>query len=298
MFNKKTRRLSRGIHTAAVTPFLGGELDLPAFGRLLDIQLASRAAGVVVLGTTGESPTVTDKERDTLITEAASRLSGKKELTVGCGSNDTRKAVELTKRAAALGADFALVVTPYYNRPSQRGLLRHFMIVAESSPVPVILYNVPSRTGADISAETLALLSAHENVAALKEASSDMQSVTEKKEAADIDIFCGSDALLYHFLATGAAGGVCVCSNIKPDRICEITDKFFSSDTDGARKAFFGLYPLLKALGCDTNPVPIKALMAAHGLITPEVRAPLCTLTDDKKAALLAAAEEAGIYNS
>ena len=295
MFNKKTRRLSPGIHTAAVTPFRRGEPDLKAFNRLLSDQLSSRVAGVVVLGTTGEAPTVTEKERGEIVSAAAGLLSGKKELTVGCGSNDTAKTVRSVREAASQGADFALVVAPYYNRPSQRGLLRHFMTVAEESPVPVIVYNVPSRTGVDISAETLEILSAHENIVACKEASADMQSVTGKLTVG-LDFFCGNDALLCQFLASGAAGGICVCSNIEPDRTCEIAEAAASGDAAKARSLFYSLYPLIKALGCDTNPVPIKALMSAAGYMTDEVRPPLLPLDGGKKAALLYAAAEAGIY--
>ena len=295
MFNKKTRRLSPGIHTAAVTPFRGGEPDMKAFDRLLSDQLSSRVSGVVVLGTTGEAPTVTEKERDALVRRAAELLSGKKELTDGCGSNDTAKTVRSVREAASQGADFALVVTPYYNRPSQRGLLRHFMTVAEESPLPVIVYNVPSRTGVDISAETLAILSAHENIVACKEASADMQSVAGKLTVG-LDFFCGNDALLCQFLASGAAGGICVCSNAAPDRTCAIAESAAAGDMDGMRREFYSLYPLIKALGCDTNPVPIKALLSAEGYMTREVRPPLIPLDDEKRSALLYAAAEAGIY--
>ena len=296
MFNKNTPGPEPGVHTAIVTPVRGGRIDTDAFSRLLGIQRASNVAGVVVLGTTGESPTVSPGERTELIRIAKSVLGGKKQLTVGCGCSDTEKTVRTVKRAAALGADFALVVTPYYNRPSQRGLLRHFITVADASPVPVIVYNVPSRTGVDVSAQTLSVLAGHPNIVACKEASSDMQSVTEKMRTAQLDFFCGSDTLLYHFLSLGAKGGVCVCSNIAPDLTCGIVDGFLSGEVEAAREAFFRMLPFLSALGCDVNPVPIKALLGCAGLISPEVRQPLCGLTEEKRSALLIAAAEAGVY--
>lgn len=297
MTNEKTGRLAAGIHTAIVTPFSNGDIDIPSLRNLLEIQLNSGVSGVVALGTTGEAPTVTQNEKDVIIKECAKILSKKKTLTVGCGSNDTPSACEKVKRAASLGADYALVVAPYYNKPSQRGLLRHFITVADSSPIPVIVYNVPSRTGVDISADTLSVLSSHNNIVACKEASTDMQSVTVKmKEAPELDFFCGSDTLLYHFLCLGGKGGISVCSNVEPDITCEITNRYFSGDVSGAKESFFALYPFLQALGCDTNPVPIKALMASCGLISASVRPPLCELSEQKKSKLIYSASDAGIY--
>lgn len=296
MSDNNKKRLPYGIHTAIVTPFTYNGIDATGFSRLLDIQNESGVSGVVVLGTTGESPTVSEKEREELITLAVKAIGGKKAVTVGCGKNDTQKTVRTVKRAAALGADFALTVAPYYNKPSQRGLLRHFLTVAENSPLPVIIYNVPSRTGVDISAETLAVLSEHENVAGYKEASSDLGSVTAKMQAApDLPFFCGNDALLYHFLCLGAEGAVAVCSNIEPDKTCEITKRYKSGDTEGAKAAFFGLYPFLRALCLDVNPVPIKTVMEAAGLISERVRPPLCPMSADAKAKLLCAASDSGI---
>ena len=296
MSDKKSGVFPPGIHTALVTPFLNSGIDAASYEKLLQLQLSSRVAGVVVLGTTGEAPTVTQKEKDLLIKEAVRLLKGKKTVTVGCGSNDTAAACEAAKHAASLGAEFALVVAPYYNKPSKRGLLRHFIAVADASPVPVVVYNVPSRTGVDISAETLAVLSEHPNIAACKEASADIQSITEKAATADIDLFCGNDTMLLSHLALGAKGAVSVCSNIEPDRTCEIYEKFVSGDIDGARDAFFAYHPFLHALGCDTNPVPIKAVMSACGLISDAVRQPLCRMSEQKKSALLYAAADAGIY--
>ncbi len=296
MINKTFRQMPDGVHTALVTPFSYGGIDLAAFRRLLEIQKESRVSGVVVLGTTGESPTVNGKERDVLTEEAVKSLGGKKTVTVGCGCNDTGKTVELVRRAASAGADLALVVTPYYNRPSQKGLLRHFLTVAEGSPLPVVIYNVPSRTGVDISAETLAVLSEHENVAGYKEASSDLCRITEKMQAApELRFFCGSDTLLYHFLCLGAKGSVSVSSNIEPDLTCKITDLYFKGDTEGSKEAFFRIYPFLQALSLDTNPVPIKTVMEAAGLISAAVRPPLCQMNSSLRSKLLTAAADLGI---
>lgn len=297
MKNAKNKSYPPGIHTAIVTPFSGERIDTAAYKHLLDIQLNSSVSGVVVLGTTGESPTVSEKEKEKLISISAEMLSGKKALTVGCGSNDTSKAIEKVKKAAALGAEYALVVVPYYNKPSERGILRHYLTVAESSPIPVIIYNVPSRTGADISAKTLSILSAHPNIAAIKEASPDICSITAKMyEAPDLDFFCGNDTLLYHFLLLGGKGGICVCSNLYPDKTCRIAELYKANKTKASKEAFFALYPYLQALSSDVNPVPIKTLLSACGLISPRVRAPLCEMAEDKRSALLRAAADAGLY--
>jgi 4-hydroxy-tetrahydrodipicolinate synthase len=296
MSDKKTGVFPPGIHTALVTPFLNGAIDFASYGKLLEIQLCSRVAGVVILGTTGEAPTVTQKEKEKLIKDGVKQLTGKKTVTVGCGCNDTVGTCEKIKEAASLGAEFALVVAPYYNKPSQRGLLRHFITVADASPIPVIVYNVPSRTGVDVSAETLAVLSSHPNIAACKEAGGDIKTVTDKAAAERTDLFCGNDTMLLPHLALGAKGAISVSSNIEPDRTCEIYEKYVSGDADGAKDAFFSLYPFLSALGCDTNPVPIKAVMASCGLISDEVRPPLCRLPEQKRQGLLYAAADAGIY--
>ncbi len=296
MPDNKIKRMPGGVHTAIVTPFDYGGIDAGGFERLLGIQKGSRVSGVVVLGTTGEAPTVTEYERDTLISLAVRALGNSKTVTVGCGSNDTGKTVGLCKRAAALGADLVLTVTPYYNRPSQRGLLRHYLTVAEASPLPVVIYNVPSRTGVDISADTLAVLSEHENVAGYKEASTDLNSVTAKMQAApSLPFFCGSDTLLYHFLCLGASGAVSVSSNIEPDLTCEITERFEKGDAEGAKNAFFRLYPFLQALALDTNPVPVKTVMEAAGLISAAVRPPLCSMSSGLRSKLLYAAADLGI---
>ena len=293
--HKKTAYPS-GIHTAIVTPFSGSGTDMRAFSSLLEIQLRSGVSGVVVLGTTGEAPTVSPDERETLIKESARLLSGKKALTVGCSSNDTKTACENVRSAASYGADYVLVSAPYYNRPSQRGILRHFISVADASPVPVIVYNVPSRTGVDVTCDTLSVLASHPNIAACKEAGTDMAEITRKAVSSGMDLFCGNDSLLYHFLCLSAKGAVSVCSNTDPDRTCEIYDKYSSGDTEGARNAFFAMYRYLTALGCDTNPVPIKTVMAELGLISAAVRPPLCAISEKNKAELLYEAACAGFY--
>lgn len=298
--NTKTARMPYGIHTALVTPFdsrTGENIDKDGFLRLINMQLEANVPGIVVLGTTGESPTVTDKERDLLIQTAAEALEGETmTLTVGCGTNDTAKTVSLIKRAAALGANAALLVAPYYNRPDKRGLLRHFLTAAEASEIPIVLYNVPSRTGVDLDVETLCVLSRHPNIIALKEASADISSVTSKFAALeDFDIFCGNDALLYPFLCLGARGAVAVASNAAPGELCRLCSDFEKGDVAAAKKCFYSLLPLFSALSLEVNPVPIKALLGLNGVISPRVRPPLYQLRRENQTELLYAATEAGI---
>lgn len=296
MAAKKTSRLKGGIHTAAVTPFSDIGIDKEALDRLLEIQLSSRASGIAVLGTTGEAPTVTDKEREYIIYRTSEMCKGRLDITAGCGSACTLDAVKKCKRAKQLGAEFALVAAPYYNRPDQKGLLRHFLTVAEASPIPVILYNVPSRTAVDIEGDTFSYLARHENIAACKEASSDISKMIRHGEAEpEFDVFCGSDTLLYPFLALGARGCISVASNISPDMTCLIWELWEKGLYNEARERFYRMYPFFSQLFYTSNPVPIKALMGEMGLISPMVRPPLCQWDRSGLAKLKYAAEIAGI---
>lgn len=275
------KRFPHGIITAAVTPFKNTEIDYYALKLMLNRQMRAGIGGIVLLGTTGESPTVSGCERSRLIDFAREVTDKKTFLIVGCGGADTRTAQEQAKEAYQRGADGILCVTPYYNRPSQNGILRHYLTVAEETELPLMMYNVPSRTGVNIACKTAEILFSHENITALKEASSDIYDITEKLTVlSGFDMFCGNDELLLPFLSLGAVGCVSVVSNALPRAFTSVYDNFLLNKTDEARDAFVHIRPLLKALSQNTNPVGIKALLAYLDLCSSDVRLPLVKSSD------------------
>ncbi len=270
------KRFPHGIITAVVTPFKNKEVDYTSFKLLLNRQIRAGVDGIVLLGTTGESPTVSACERSRLIDFAREYINKRTFLIVGCGGADTSTAAESAKEACVRGADGILCVTPYYNRPSQSGIVRHYLTVAEETDLPVMMYNVPSRTGVSIKCETAELLFRHENITALKEATTDISDITEKLTTlCGCDIFCGNDELLLPFLSLGAVGCVSVISNALPCAYRMIYDKFLLNKPSEAKDVFIRIYPLIKALFKATNPVGIKALLSYLDLCTPDVRLPL-----------------------
>ena len=289
------KRFPHGIITAMVTPFKNTEIDYSALKLLLGRQIKAGVDGIVLLGTTGESPTVSAKERSRLIEFAKECIDKRTFFIVGCGGADTRTAQEQAKEAYQRGADGILCVTPYYNRPCQNGIVRHYLTVAEETELPLMMYNVPSRTGVSISCESAGLLFSHENITALKEATSDIYDITEKLTAlSGCDIFCGNDELLLPFLSLGAVGCVSVVSNALPWACREIYDKFLLNNTDGAREMFSRIRPLLKSLSQSTNPVGIKALLAYLDLCSADVRLPLVKCTDIELREIIKAYSETG----
>ena len=289
------KRFPHGIITALVTPFKNTEIDYSALKLLLGRQIKAGVDGIVLLGTTGESPTVSAKERSRLIEFAKECIDKRTFFIVGCGGADTRTAQEQAKEAYQRGADGILCVTPYYNRPCQNGIVRHYLTVAEETELPLMMYNVPSRTGVSISCESAGLLFSHENITALKEATSDIYDITEKLTAlSGCDIFCGNDELLLPFLSLGAVGCVSVVSNALPWACREIYDKFLLNNTDGAREMFSRIRPLLKSLSQITNPVGIKALLSYLDLCSADVRPPLVKCTDIELREIIKAYSETG----
>ena len=289
------KRFPHGIITAAVTPFKNTEIDYYALKLMLNRQMRAGIGGIVLLGTTGESPTVSGCERSRLIDFAREVTDKKTFLIVGCGGADTRTAQEQAKEAYQRGADGILCVTPYYNRPSQNGILRHYLTVAEETELPLMMYNVPSRTGVNITCKTAEILFSHENITALKEASSDIYDITEKLTAlSGFDIFCGNDELLLPFLSLGAVGCVSVVSNALPRAFTSVYDNFLLNKTDEARDDFVHIRPLLKALSQNTNPVGIKALLAYLDLCSSDVRLPLVKSSDGELHEIIKAYSETG----
>jgi 4-hydroxy-tetrahydrodipicolinate synthase len=268
-----------GCYTAIVTPFTadGGAVDLRRLEEGIRRQAAGGVAGIVPCGTTGESPTLTEEEHAQVV-EAAVRVGRAAGLQVvaGAGSNSTAHAVHLQKLAFQLGADAGLQVTPYYNKPSQEGIYRHFMAVADSCDLPVMLYNIPGRAGVAIAPETVERLARHPNVVAIKEATGSMDSASEIRQRCAIAVLSGDDSLTPSFAAVGACGVVSVVSNLVPGRVAELCRLLAANDFRAALEVHMALLPLSKGLlSIDVNPVPVKCALASLGLDSGAVRLPL-----------------------
>jgi len=275
-------RLS-GVFTALVTPFKeNGHLDLDAFEALLDAQLAAGVTGLVPVGTTGEAPTLNDDERSQIIKHTVDRASGRAFTLAGTGANDTRKAVAWTRQAEQLGADGCLVVTPYYNKPTQKGLLEYFGAVAECTALPIVLYSVPGRCGIEIAADTAAALhEKHTNIVGIKEAGGKVDRVTEVRRACGEDflIFSGDDALTLPFLAVGAVGVISVVSNLAPELMTSLVTAWREARTDDALRIHSRVSDLASAMFIESSPVPAKTALAMEGRMQSTVRSPLVPLS-------------------
>jgi len=275
-----TARLDfHGCYTAIVTPFSadGSSVDLRRLEEGVRRQAAGGVTGIVPCGTTGESPTLTEEEHARVV-ETAVRVgrAARLQVVAGAGSNSTAHAVHLQKLAFQLGADAGLQVTPYYNKPSQEGIYRHFMTVADSCDLPVMLYNIPGRAGVAIAPETVERLSAHPNIQAIKEATGSMDSASEIRQRCGIAVLSGDDSLTPSFAAVGARGVVSVVSNLVPARVAELCRLLAGNDFRAALEVHMALLPLSKGLlSIDVNPVPVKCALGSLGLDTGAVRLPL-----------------------
>jgi 4-hydroxy-tetrahydrodipicolinate synthase len=282
MLDTTVRRRLTGVFTALVSPMKGGEIDLPAFEAHLERQLDAGVNGVSPIGTTGEASTLSDAEADQLITTTVKRAAGRAFVMVGAGANATRVAIEKARRAADLGADGVLVVVPYYNKPTQAGIVDHFAAVAQAVRIPVMLYNVPGRTGIDLSVESCAKLFREvPNIVAIKEAGGRIERITELRLACgdDIAIMTGDDALVLPALAVGADGVYSVASNIIPAELLSLRDAWRENRAGEAQARFHKIYRLLEDLFIESNPVPVKAALAQRGHMQSDVRAPLASLS-------------------
>ncbi len=280
-----------GCYTAIVTPFGGdGGVDLAALRRQVEFQAKGGVSGVVPCGTTGESPTLSDAEWEKVVsaTVEIARPLGMK-VIAGTGSNNTHHAVELQKRAAALGADAGLSVNPYYTKPTQEGMRRHFLAVAESTDLPVVLYNIPGRTGVALQPETIARLCEHPNIAAVKEATGSMDSASSIAALCDITILSGDDSMTLPFCSIGATGVVSVVSNILPRRVQDLCDACNGGQWSRARDIHFELFDVCRSLlSLETNPIPIKTAMRLLGRDSGTLRLPMTEGTEQTAAAIRA----------
>lgn len=279
----------RGTYTALVTPFRDGEIDAPAFEQLIERQIAGGVNGVVAVGTTGESPTLSRDEREQVIRLAHEIVNGRCQVLAGTGSYSTKEAIAATIAAEKIGVDGALIVAPYYNKPSQEGLFRHFQAIARSTALPIMLYNIPGRCGVDIGVDTVERL-AYDcgNVVSIKEASGSVDRVSELRirmpEA--FTILSGDDALTLPFLGVGAVGVVSVASNLLPAEVSVLVDTFRRGDIAAAQALHRRLAGIFKDLFIEPNPVPVKTALAWRGEMTSEVRLPLCEMTAASEARL------------
>lgn len=279
----------RGVATALITPLNESGIDFSAFARLIDWQIAEGVAALVIAGTTGEGSTLTDEEHRAAVRFAVEHTAGRVPVIAGTGSNDTAYAVDLTKYCCEVGADAMLVVTPYYNKATQNGLIKMYTTIADASTKPLILYNVPSRTGVNIQPKTCAALADHPNIAAIKEASGNISQIVELASLVGdrMDIYSGNDDQITPILAMGGAGVISVLSNVLPRRTTEICDRFFNGDVAGSAELQCELLPLINALFSEVNPIPVKAAMAAMGWCENYLRLPLTPMEPEHERVLL-----------
>lgn len=268
-----------GCYTAQVTPFQNGEVDYDCLRTLVKRQFDNCVTGIVPVGTSGESPTLSVTEHEKVIETTIEAAAGRGPVIAGTGANSTAEAVELSKHAAAAGADATLQVTPYYNKPTQEGLYRHFSAIADESGLPVVLYQVPGRTGRDIDIDTIVRLAENERIVAVKEACPDIDRTSEILARCDITVLSGDDSMTLPRMIIGGQGVISVASNVIPREVSEMVSAGLSGDWNRAQQLHARLYPLFRDLFIETNPIPIKAAMAMRGLLEEKYRLPLCELS-------------------
>ena len=272
----------KGTHTALVTPFRDGAFDVQAFRDLIEAQIAGGVEGIVPVGTTGESPTLTHEEHAEVIKVAVETARGRCLVIAGTGSNSTAEAIDLTLEAEKLGADAALLVAPYYNKPSQEGLYRHYKGISHAVKIPLVLYSIPGRCGIEIGIETVARLAKDcSNITCIKEAGGTVERVSALRQVVPdaFEIVSGDDSLTLPFLSAGAVGVISVASNYLPRDVSDFVRAWLDGRHAEAYTAHHRLYPLFKDLFIEPNPVPVKYALSLRGVMTPEVRLPLCEMT-------------------
>ena len=272
----------RGTYTALVTPFKGEEIDIDALGNLIEAQVAAGIDGIVPVGTTGESPTLSCGERHHVIEFTVERAMGRCQVIAGTGSNSTRDAIAHTKAAEEIGADGALLVAPYYNKPSQEGLFRHFAAVAEATELKLMLYNIPGRCAVDINADTVVRLAeAFPHIVAIKEASGSVDRVSElvRRLPDGFTVLSGDDSLTLPFLSVGAVGVVSVVSNLFPAEVSQMVKLFLKGDIEEARRLHQQFFPLFKDVFLEPNPVPAKTILGWRGVMSSSCRLPLTAMS-------------------
>jgi 4-hydroxy-tetrahydrodipicolinate synthase len=288
----------KGIYTALITPFKHGTLDEEGLARLIEFQLKGGVDGIVPCGTTGEASTLSYEEHERMIELTVKFVNGKVPVIAGTGSNSTHETVELTAKAKKLGSDLSLLVAPYYNRPTQEGLYSHFRKVAEEVDIPIVLYNIPTRTGVNMLPELVARLAEIPNIVAIKEASGSLQQVAEiyRLTKGQFTILSGDDNIFLPMMALGARGVISVLSNILPQKLKMLSNAFLDEkDIEKARALHMELMPLFQAMFVEVNPVPVKESLYYMGLVEKELRLPLVPLADKNREYLKAVLKEFGL---
>ena len=292
---KKT--LFKGVATALITPLNENGVDFDKLGALIDWQIDSGIDALVVCGTTGESSTLTDEEHRAVIKYSVERANGRTPIIAGTGSNDTVYAIDLTKEACDLGVDGVLVVTPYYNKGTQKGLINMYEKIADASAKPIILYNVPSRTGVNIEPTTYKVLADHENIVGIKEANGNISKIVETMSYVHgkLVLYSGNDDQIVPLLALGGKGVISVLSNVMPKETREICNKFFAGDVEGSALLQYKYHALIDSLFSEVNPIPVKAAMSAMGFCDNFVRLPLTPMEQAKEALITVCSLESAL---
>ena len=292
---KKT--IFKGMATAIVTPMTKTDIDYEALGRFIEFQIENGINAIVVMGTTGENATIEYTDQKEVIRFTVEKVAGRVPVIAGTGTNNTDHVLSNTRNACEVGADAILVVTPYYNKATQNGLYKFFTTIADASTVPVILYNVPSRTGCNLLPKTVARLAEHPNIVGVKEATGNVAQMVEIMHLCGdkIDVYSGEDALTVPMLAMGAAGTISVLSNVVPREAVSMTDAFFAGDLKKAAQLQCDLLPLINALFSEVNPIPAKAAVSAMGFGEEHLRLPLTPMEDDTRAVLYSEMRKLGL---
>ncbi len=272
-----------GTLTALITPFSNGQVDLTRLTANVEFQIRNGIDGLVPVGTTGESPTLSHEEHRKVIEHVVQVSAGRAKVVAGTGSNATTEALELTRHAREVGADAALLVNPYYNKPTQEGLYRHFMTVADQVELSQVLYNIPGRTGITMTPQTVARLAEHENIIAIKEATGSIDIASEIASLCDITILSGDDSLTLPLMSVSARGVISVLANLMPAEVKSLVQAALNDDYERARSLHIRFFPLFKAMFLETNPIPIKTAMAVAGRDTGEMRLPLCEMAPENR---------------
>ncbi len=286
-----------GAATALVTPLNKDGVDYESLAKLIEFQIEKGIDAIVSVGTTGEGSTLSDKEHKEVMKFTVEKVNGRVPVIAGTGSNDIAYAIELTKYACEIGADAMLLVTPYYNKATQKGLIESFTAIADASTKPCILYNVPSRTGCNLTPESAAVLAKHPNIVAIKEACGNISQVAKLASLVgdDMDIYSGNDDQIVPILSLGGKGVISVLSNIMPYETSEMCKKYFNGDVKGALKMQLDLLPLIDSLFCEVNPIPVKAAVAKMGYCENYVRLPLTQMDEQKAEKMYALMSEQGL---
>jgi 4-hydroxy-tetrahydrodipicolinate synthase len=288
----------KGSMVAIVTPFVNDKIDEASYKKLIEFHIKNGTSAIVPCGTTGESATLDYDEHDRVIELTVECVKGRAPVIAGTGSNSTREAIMLTKHAKKAGADASLQVSPYYNRPTQKGLYEHFKAIAEAVDLPIILYNIASRTGVNIEPETMAKMARDcKNIVGVKEASGSLDQMSRIRQLCrpDFDLISGDDSLTLPILSIGGTGIISVAANIVPKDVADMVAAFEKGNMKEAVKLHYKLLPLIKAMFIETNPIPVKTAMGLMGLCGPDLRLPMCGMTPENKEKLVKALKDYGL---